>query len=384
MNSVKSFYLELLRVFAAFYVFIYHVGSETIDNKQYLSNNKYTSFLNLKYSTAHFFVMIFFVLSGYLITMSASKPKLTFKSFITFRLGRLYSVLIPALVFSFTVEFFFKLFNYSIISKIDNISFPLLRFILNLFFLGQIGSFCSTPPFNGAFWSVQYEFIYYVVLGVVLLIRKPYKYFILFLILSLSWLKILLLLPVWLAGACLYYFQNKFILNKYISLLLFTTTSFFLIYCLFINDSFPFQKSTNENVLFGYVLFFSWNFLADYLFALIVFFNLYSFFQLSDSLIHGFDKSRMFLFLYKKIKIIGNCSYTLYLFHTPLLFLFATIFPYNRFNNYHILALILLVLITVFFIARLTEWKISFWRNIVSDCIEVLLKSVKKIKSPSV
>ena len=214
MNLVKSFYLEWLRIIAAFYVFIYHIGSETINNKQYLSNEVYVKKLGLNYPTAHCFVMIFFVLSGYLITMSASKPNITFRLFITNRLGRLYSVLIPALVFSFITAYFFKYSGYPIGKNIENMSMPLPRALLNFFFLGQAYILCSVPPFNGAFWSVQYEFIYYLYFGFVFILKKWWKYCLLIGLFFISILKVFLLLPIWLAGILLFFLEKKIILKK--------------------------------------------------------------------------------------------------------------------------------------------------------------------------
>src|SRR5215211_9483731 len=100
MNKVQSFYIELLRVLAAFHVFIYHVGSIKIKDKPYFVSERFNQLFGLEYLTAHYFVLVFFVLSGLLITTSANRRKLSLKDFLVMRLGRLYSVVIPALIFS--------------------------------------------------------------------------------------------------------------------------------------------------------------------------------------------------------------------------------------------------------------------------------------------
>ncbi len=374
MNPVKSFYLECLRIFAAFYVFIYHVGSERIHNIPYLSNEKFVSYLHLNYSTAHFFVMIFFVLSGYLISMSASKPGMSFRVFITNRLGRLYSVLIPSLLFSFLLAYFFKFSSYDIGRDIENLYLPVQRGLLNLFFLGQAYTLCSVPPFNGAFWSVEYEFIYYLFFGVFVTIRSWWKYLILMILLFISWIKILLLFPIWLMGSFLYFIEKKCKLKLSLSIVLFAISLATLLYYLSNSSSMPFQKDTSDNHLFSYHLFLSWNFRADYLFALVVFINMYSLFQISDAINKKIVNASWFQSMYDKLNIVGNCTYTLYLFHTPLLFFYATILPYNRFNNFHVLGVIFLVVITVYFIARVTEWKVVFWRNNVNSLLKLFVK----------
>jgi len=379
MNPVKSFYLECLRIIAAFYVFIYHIGSERVENQQYLSNKKFVCTLGLKYATAHCFVMIFFVLSGYLITISASKPNMSFKLFITNRLGRLYSVLIPAMFFSFLVAYFFKYSNYDIGIDIKNLSFPIPRLLLNLSFLGQAFTLCSTPPFNEVFWSVQYEFIYYLLFGVFVLMKNRCKYLILMVLLFISWIKILLLLPIWLMGSFLFFFERKIKIKKTLSIFLFLVSSLSLLLYLFMSSAMPFQRNTSDNILFSFHLFFSWNFRADYLFGFIVFINMYSFFQVSEWINYKIGNSSWFRNLYKNSIMIGNCTYTLYLFHTPLLFLYATILPFNRFNNFHIFFLIILVGLSVYFIARYTEWKVKEWRNRIEYIFNkiITLSSIK-------
>jgi len=374
MNKVKSFYLEVIRIIAAFYVFIYHFGAFTINEKLYYATPAFAQKLHLNYPAAHCFVIVFFVLSGYLISISINKSGQSFKSFITDRLGRLYSVLIPALFFSFLTVIFIQKMGYEVGQYIVNNSNLILRFILNLFFLSQVLHLCSTPPLNTPFWSVQYELFYYLLLSVFVYIKGWVKYLFLIILLIFSWIKVLILFPIWLMGSSLYFIWEKKKINSFISISLFISTTFLIIFFIFFPDNIPFHKSVGENQLFGFTLYFSWNYFSDYLFGVIVLLNMLSFFQLSIFIEKKVSNSEFFDLILSKVKTIANCTYTLYLFHLPLLFLFATILPYDVSNYLHQIALIILIITCVYFIARQTEWKLTAWRKGVKNVIEFLIQ----------
>ncbi|MEJ7560463.1 MAG: acyltransferase family protein [Pedobacter sp.] len=365
MDKARSFYIEILRIIAASYVFIYHFGSETSGYTLSFSTTVFNETLGLHYNSAHYFVIVFFVLSGFLITMSASRKNLTMKDFLIIRLGRLYSVLIPSLIFSYLVMFI--LLNYCHVppQNIANTTNLPARFILNILFLAQSWTLSSTPPLNAPFWSIDYEFIYYLLLGGALLLKAKQRIIVLLIVLLVAGPKVLLLFPAWLIGSLLYYISAKYLLPYRISLTIFLVT--LVIICLAIVDPFiiPFTKLSSEKYAFGYNLFYSWNYFADYCFALIIGLNLYSAFGISGRISAVFEW-RLAKKAYTFTRKLGNCTFTLYLFHLPLLFLYSSIFPYDKASVNNQLFLIAGVALSVFMIARYTEWKVEFWRSLVS------------------
>lgn len=381
VDKPRSFYLEFLRIVSALYVFIYHFGDVPIqiNCKAFLAPSTFNSTLRLNLYGAHFFVLIFFVLSGFLITMSLNKEGLTFKEFFIARSGRMYSVMLPALIFTYVSAYIISHYYNDLVHNND----LFVRFFVNLFFLSQSWNFSAAPPVNGPFWSISYEFLYYLILGSLLLIKKSNRYLAFIFFIVIAGPKIILLFPCWLAGSVVFYcIKSKRFFNPSISLILFIITVTLIIHTVIFPTGFPFLKGTDENNLLGYNLYFSWNFLADYIFCIIAALNIHSFFGFSEKLIRLFEK-KSFQKLSEIFKKIGNCTFTMYLFHMPLMLLLATIFPYDRFNIFHNVLLIITVLIIVFFIARVTEWRVNEWRKGIGKVFVFLEanKIVKKVKS---
>lgn len=379
MNKLKSFYLEVLRIIASFYVFVYHVGTESIEGEEYLAGPGFAEKYGLIFPKAHCYVMVFFVLSGYLITMSGTRPNVTFKKFMIARLGRIYSVMLPALIFSIAVAVLLVNIYPDPFLKIENYGLLVPRFILNAVFMAPTLTFWSMPPLNGAFWSVQYEVIYYLLFAFAVLFKGKWKWPLLILFIALSIPKALLLFPVWLLGSFLYKVEGKIKLGLYASLFLSVISTGLFLYYIHYADEMPFQKPISDNKLFGQTLFLSWNYLADYVFAPIVALNMLSIFKLSGYVSKYVEDKKIFNWIYDKSRTIGNCTYTLYLFHTPLLFLYVSLLPYDKFNFYHVYGVMLLVCITVYFLAQVTEWKVDFWRNSFEKVVQMFEKAFGKI-----
>ena len=161
----------------------------------------------------------------------------------TARIGRLYSVLLPALLLSFLVAKILIVGNYYPINLVRNNTQIIQRILLNLTFLSQSWNLNATPPLNGPFWSVQYEFMYYLIIASWLLVKNNFKYVLILIIILLSGLKVMLLFPCWLIGSLLYLLiSKKKTLNFGLSVILFFSTlillffailenKFFLIFC---------------------------------------------------------------------------------------------------------------------------------------------------------
>lgn len=187
-ESLSSHILDLLRFIAAAIVLLYHFGWTQLPGYQ--------------------FVMVFFVLSGYFISLSVLKDvkegKWSWKTYLTKRLVRLYIVLLPGLALTFVLaKIQIHLFGGSEFFQ-GNLNVKTL--IGNVFFLQSIK--VHQFGLNGPLWSLSYEFWYYILFPCIVLffhsktIMKKIMYFILFVGIALFVGKtILMYFVVWMIGS---------------------------------------------------------------------------------------------------------------------------------------------------------------------------------------
>jgi peptidoglycan/LPS O-acetylase OafA/YrhL len=167
-GSARSTHLDAFRAIAAFEVFAGHMRQYFLaDYSSVIRQGPGVRFLFLATSFGHAAVMVFFVLSGYLISRGAidriRSGQWSWSSYIVQRWTRLYAVLVPALVLGATWDALSM--NHlppSLASIADQIRsrFGLGTWFANLFFLQEI----AAPVFgsNGPLWSLSYEFWYYL------------------------------------------------------------------------------------------------------------------------------------------------------------------------------------------------------------------------------
>jgi len=180
-------------------------------------------------SLGHQAVMIFFVLSGFLVGGSVIKNinNFNFKKYIVNRITRLWVVLIPCLFLTFIIDQLI-LSNYPELLQgkyrntinsgpSDNYSLTLKTFLGNIFFLQTI--FVKTYGTLGPVWSLANEFWYYVLFPLILIIIDFKKklnlslkfLYIIFLIIVLYLLpiKITQYFLIWSFGVFAFYIYDK-------------------------------------------------------------------------------------------------------------------------------------------------------------------------------
>lgn len=309
--------LDIARGIAALLVFISHIRAYLfldfgqLEHKSALARAFY--FIT---SLGHESVMIFFVLSGFLVAGSVyksfEKENFTWKIYLTNRLTRLYVVCIPALLLTL---FWDKLGIYITnspyyqggfgetlaIAPDEPVSHSLSVFLQNLGFLQTIT--CPVYGTNGAMWSLANEFWYYIafpflMLAFVGITRKQFGKAAYSVLLSVAFLvffpsNIVLGFGVWLFGFVAY----RLTLNVKLITLLNATWVRLLTLCLLCGGIlFSATPGVNE-----------W--IADYTVGIIYTLVLLSFLN--------FDMRESFL--RKVVEFFSNISYTLYLVHMPLI-----------------------------------------------------------------
>jgi peptidoglycan/LPS O-acetylase OafA/YrhL len=167
VNPNQSSFLHLVRWLSALFVIVGH--SQQIGGW----NNGVFVYVA---SHAHAAVIVFFVLSGYVIAESVERKRrfgYTIKEYYADRISRIYSVLIPALILTVILDLFGNFFfpdRYADPQLIPQDSY-FIRLFINAASLQGIWGHRSQFGSNPALWSIGYEFFYYIVYG--LIVWKP-------------------------------------------------------------------------------------------------------------------------------------------------------------------------------------------------------------------
>lgn len=122
-DTKTSIYLDLLRFTCAFIVLITH--SFQVIYKIDFSNH-YVGHVT------HGAVIIFFVLSGYVIAFTTTIKKRTMTEYVVARLSRLYSIFFPAILLTILCAILTQIFNPAFYENYNNGN-QILRYMLGLF-----------------------------------------------------------------------------------------------------------------------------------------------------------------------------------------------------------------------------------------------------------
>jgi len=191
VNRATSIYLDLVRFLAAVAVLLTH-----------LAYKRFTGGLIIEWRTyGNDAVMVFFVLSGYVIAHTVATRDREFRPYLLNRCARLYSVAIPAIVLTLVLDHVGKAISPAMYDGFwYQGSDPLGRVLHALSFTNELW-FNSVRLFtNGPYWSLGYEFWYYMLFAAAFFLRGRQRVFWVAAVMLLIGPKILLLFPIWLLG----------------------------------------------------------------------------------------------------------------------------------------------------------------------------------------
>jgi peptidoglycan/LPS O-acetylase OafA/YrhL len=324
--------LDLIRVLATAGVFLHHA-----EKFGFIS-------LGLTEQIGHNCVIIFFVLSGYVIAYSTLSKKRHVQDYIVARLSRLSSVVIPALILSALIEailFFFFPETSPAVSR----GYAPIRYLLSFFYLQESASFSACPPINGPLWSVAYEFWYYALFGVAHFAPPGWRRNLLLIITAiLAGPKILLLLPAWLLGAGLFRLtQSGLPKIPFASAGALITGSLLVYYCIH-----PLPNPFAARWQIGHApLFYSADFIPDLVLGFI--FSLFLlFFHVA------FSEAQLNTTLVRVTKLAANMTFSCYLYHYSLLAVLSLSLRTTP-NTAFAISLLLAILFAIILLSRATE-----------------------------
>jgi len=192
MTNALSLYLDALRFGAAFVVFVSHYVAERYSGGLFWQGMPYGR-------TA---VLVFFVLSGFVIAWVTETRERTLEDYTLSRLARLYSVIVPVFVVTAILDGLGMAIDPAIYGPESHHSLiqSLLGYGLSAVFLGESWTLSVVPGSDIPYWSLNYEAWYYVLFAAAVFLQGGRRIAALVTAALLAGPKILILFPIWLMG----------------------------------------------------------------------------------------------------------------------------------------------------------------------------------------
>lgn len=313
MNKTLSIYLDFVRFSAACIVFLIHARYARITGGTLGDLGDY----------ANDAVMVFFVLSGFVIAFVASTSETTPSDYIVARLSRLWSVVIPALILTVAVDYAGLRTDARLYEGVwFEADHPAWRFFANALFINQLW-FLNVRPFsNGPFWSIGYEFWYYITFAILYFGRARLRWVGFALCLGVMGPKIALLMPVWFFGVTAYLVATRHVVGQRMGWALFlgSITAYVFFHYIEVPDRLWWRTNAWLGPDFG----FSSDFLSSYAIGVLITANFIGMAAIQN---HVAGVLRL---LERPIRFLAGYTFSLYLFHYPLLHFFAAIVPFDH------------------------------------------------------
>jgi peptidoglycan/LPS O-acetylase OafA/YrhL len=336
MNKGLSTYLDLLRVGAAATVFLGHLSWEAISG----------GFLWQVQAYGHSAVVIFFVLSGFVISYAAGTKERTLFDFSVARLARLYSVVLPAILLTLICDTIGTHHNPAIYDMDREMDIA-WRTLLGASFLTQSWGHLSLLS-NEPYWSLPFEFWYYVIFAVAMFLKGWQRIIALAASCAIAGPGILIMGPIWMAGALAYGLTKRVSLGLPIARTIWIATGIAAIAVILANGKPFYSQSPFLPPAFSGL---------DFLLGILVAANIFSASFLS------FAVSKF----HRPVAKLAAMTFALYLFHLPLLYLCSAYMPAGlpvpaRGLIEASLVLLIVYLLSFFTEGRKHQWKMVFQR----------------------
>jgi peptidoglycan/LPS O-acetylase OafA/YrhL len=195
-----SLYLDLVRFLAAFLVVLTHY-------RQYGLVGGWAA--NFVPSAGRESVIVFFVLSGFVIAYSTLSKQVSPLDYVAARLTRIGSVALPVVLLAFACAALVAHLAGPDLVPAYVLNKAYLYIPLHLLFMGEAWGLSETPPWLAPYWSLGYEVWYYVLFGVLCYLRGWRRALAAALALAVMGYKLWLLLPIWAAGVWLYRWLDR-------------------------------------------------------------------------------------------------------------------------------------------------------------------------------
>ena len=342
MSGSYSLYLDVLRLLAALVVLVSHAAWQALP-------------AGVRWwpdSLGHNAVVVFFVLSGYVIAYVADHKEHDLRSFWVSRLARVYSVAVPALLLTLLFDrigmaldpAFYAAGN---LAAYDHFG---VRLLASLAMVNELWLVSIMPFSNSPYWSLCYEMAYYLLFSL-WVFGGRHRVLLTAVAALVIGPKILLLLPVWLLGVALYHWRAGYRLPEVAGWLLWAGSIVGIV--VFQVADIGAQLSAWSRGWLGdglhHRLHFSKHFVGDYLLALLI----GAHFLGTRCVAHRF--ASLLGSVAGAIRAAAGLTFSIYLYHLPVVFVAAIVLDGVPPGAGRFAALVALVLAIVLPLGMLTE-----------------------------
>lgn len=310
MKKGTSLYLDLVRFSAAMVVFIEHLREHTKNSfAAFWKSHPFWYSVWFPYSQTA--VIIFFVLSGYVIAHVLVTREGTPLEYTASRFARLYSVVIPALLLAAATNSLEAVRYPNAFESYAGVA-PALRYMGTALFVSHFWLWPDLEPANTPFWSLSFEVAYYVAIALFVFAKGRTRILSLVLLGVVAGPTIVLLAPTWLLGYGAYHLSQRSALHSGLAAILWVASILLLSVCplveIDIREHLSFLRMPDPTLgellsAYAAAMCFAVNMLA---------FNAFS--ESAEPLLRPFTRL---------IRWLGSITFALYLFHQPLLSFFS-------------------------------------------------------------
>ncbi len=306
MNMPLSIYLDLVRFSAAMVVFLGHASGKLTGGLFW----QLQPYLNAS-------VMVFFVLSGYVIGFVAQTKEKTFRDYAIARTSRLYSVVIPALVITLVFDLW-GVYRESALyfdSAWPAPNLDVSSFFLSFLMVQSVWGGDAIPGTNVPFWSLSFELMFYLVFACLFYFDGAKKWALAGLAAIIAGPDIITYFPIWLMGFGLYRLHQRGLAVQQTNFIKLCVALIALVLLV------KLPPILDQSIWLDL----PWviapkNVLADYIYATLFSIHLLYVPHILPALTNSL------IYLRKPIVFFSSITFSLYLFHRPLIQFFATFY----------------------------------------------------------
>jgi peptidoglycan/LPS O-acetylase OafA/YrhL len=361
MSKTFSIYLDLVRFIAACLVYVYHSNQRLLVSDVLPASN-----------FGHSSVIVFFVLSGFVIAYITATKENKLSSYAASRISRVYSVVLPTIILTVVLDAIGRQLYPALYA------YPFDKFVLrglaSLLLLNEVWFISITSFSNVPFWSICYELWYYVAFGIFAFFPKKVSVVLLMLLALMLGPKIVLLAPIWAAGVILYRWER---LNRMTEpwawlLVIASVTGIVAFHYVGVTEWVAEQLKLLVGPKWHAEFTFSKFFLSDYLLALLVFGNFVGMRKIS------FRFEAVLLLIERPVRFLAGYTFTLYLLHQPLFLFWAAVLRGDPKGHGYWLLTTAMVALSVGVVGYFTESK----RHLVKRWLERQFEKFQTVSAP--